>query len=513
MAMLTRFFDRTEKYIADGHERPIHYIAALAMVSLAFLFRFVLHPALGSGVPFLFLYPAIFLAGWFGGMRPGLAATLLATGLALYFLKINPSAAATFRLPAAVQLLIFFASGCLFCVLMGMMHHVVTKQRASHQEIADQHEWFSVTLRSIGDAVIVTDRNGLIKFMNGEAERLSGWTEAEAAGRALRSVFRIINEESRNTVDDPVEKVFRELRVVGLANHTLLLSKDGKEWPIEDSAAPVCNKKGDILGVVLVFHDATELRRGHRALKAQAEELERKVIERTITLQRTVTELESFSYTVSHDLRSPLRAMLGYATALLEDFSENMPEMAKDYLGRIKRAAERLDHLIQDLLTFSRLSTESTMVQQVDLDRLLKEILLQYPDFHDDKAEVVVQGPLPAVLGHESALTQVLANLVGNAVKFVPKDRKPKIQIRAETGEHTVKLWIEDNGIGIAPENHRRIFKIFEQVNDPGTYSGTGIGLALVKKSVEKMQGSVGVESEEGKGSHFWVELLRVKQT
>ena len=511
--MINRFFDRTEKYIADGHERPVHYVVALVIVGAAFLVRFTLDPTQGSGVPFLFLYPAIFLAGWFGGMRPGLVATVFATGLAIYFLKSNPGAAASFQLPAPAQLGMFFASGCLFCLLMGMMHRLVFKQRKSRDEIAEQHEWFSVTLRSIGDAVIVTDRNGLIKFMNAEAERLSGWTEVEAEGRALRTVFRIISEESRNTVDDPVEKVFRENRVVGLANHTLLLSKDGREWPIEDSAAPVCNAKKDMLGVVLVFHDATEARRGHRALKAQAEELERKVLERTITLQRTVTDLESFSYTVSHDLRSPLRAMLGYSTALLEDFADGMPEMAKDYLGRIKRAAERLDHLIQDLLTFSRISTESTMVQQVDLDRLVKEILLQYPDFHGDKAEIIVHGPLPPVLGHESALTQVLANLIGNAVKFVPKDRKPKIQIRSEPEEHTVKLWIEDNGIGIAKENQARIFKIFEQINNPGTYSGTGIGLALVKKSVEKMQGTVGVESKEGEGSRFWVELLRVKQS
>ena len=511
--MINRFFDRTEKYIADGHEKPVQYIVAVVVVGAAFLLRFALNPAQGSGVPFLFLYPAIFIAGWFGGMRPGLVATFLATGLAVYFLKTNSSATTGLQLPPAIQLIVFFASGCLFCVLMGMMHRLVSKQTKSREEIADQHEWFSVTLRSIGDAVIVTDRNGLIKFMNAEAERLSGWTEVEAEGRALRSVFRIINEESRNTVDDPVEKVFRENRVVGLANHTLLLSKDGREWPIEDSAAPVCNAKKDMLGVVLVFHDATEARRGHRALKAQAEELERKVIERTIALQRTVNDLESFSYTVSHDLRSPLRAMLGYATALLEDFADSMPETAKDYLGRIKRAAERLDHLIQDLLTFSRLTTESTMVQQVDLDRLVKEILLQYPDFHGDKADIAIHGPLPAVLGHESALTQVVANLISNAVKFVPKDRKPTIQVRVEPGEHTIKLWIEDNGIGIAKENQARIFKIFEQLNNPGTYSGTGIGLALVKKSVEKMQGSVGVESEEGKGSRFWVELLRVKQS
>jgi len=510
--MLTRLFDRSEKYMTDGKERPIHYVAAILIVGAAFLLRFTLHPAAASGVPFLFFYPAIFIAAWYGGMRPGLLGTALATGMALYFVKPSAGTPDTFQISVIVQVLIFFLSGALFSVLMGMMHHLVIKERKSHQEIVNQREWFRVTLRSIGDAVMVTDRNGLIQFMNGEAERLSGWTESDAKGRALRTIFRIINEESRDSVDDPVEKVFRENRVVGLANHTLLLSKDGREWPIEDSAAPVCDEKGTILGVVLVFHDATDTRRGQKALKAQAEELERKVLERTLTLQRTVNDLEAFSYTVSHDLRSPLRAMLGYASALIEDYSDVLPDQAKDYLGRIARAAERLDHLIRDLLTFSKVTTEHTNVGPVDLNRLVGEILQQYPDFHQDKADIAVVDTLPAVLGHESALTQVFSNLLGNAIKFVPKDRKPKIQIRAEPSEHVVRIWIEDNGIGISKENHSRIFKIFEQINEPGLYTGTGIGLALVKKSIEKMQGTVGVESEEGKGSRFWVELIRVKQ-
>ena len=512
MSLLTRFYDRMENRIADGHAALRHYVAAFVVVGAAFGFRYIFGRTFGTGYPFILFYPAVFLVAWYGGLRPGLIATILSTAFAIYFIELTPGASVL--TPAGlIQLAIFFISGCLFSVLMDMLHHVVNKQKNSHRDLADQHEWFRVTLRSIGDAVIVTNRDGLIRFMNGEAERLSGWSASEARDRPLRSIFRIINEESRNPVDDPVEKVFRENRVVGLANHTLLISKDGTEWPIADSAAPVCDDNGKILGVVLVFHDATDVRRGQRALKAQAEELERKVLERTLTLQRTVNELESFSYTVSHDLRSPLRAMLGYASALLEDYSATLPEMARDYLDRIARAAKRLDHLIQDLLTFSRLNTESGNIGPVELNRLIGEILQQYPDFHADKADITVTGPLPAVLGLESALTQVFSNLLGNAIKFVPKGRKPRVNIRADVSEHVVRLWFEDNGIGIARENQVRIFKIFEQINEPGLYSGTGIGLALVKKSVERMQGNVGVESEEGQGSRFWVELIRVKQS
>lgn len=509
---LNQFYEKMEGRIADGLAKPIHYGVAIIAVALAFALRYALEITLGNGYPFILFYPAIFFAAWYGGMRPGLLATVLSTGLAFFFIKINPENPVILSAPVLVQTAIFFLSGCLFSVLMDMMHYVVAKQRVSHRDLATQHEWFRVTLRSIGDAVLVTDRNGLIEFMNGEAERLSGWSAAEAKHRPLRSIFRIINEDSRNPVDDPVEKVFKENRVVGLANHTLLISKDGTEWPIEDSASPICDDAGVILGVVLVFHDATETRRGQKALKIHAEELERKVLERTLTLQRTVTDLEAFSYTVSHDLRSPLRAMLGYSSALIEDYSENLPPLARDYLGRIGRAAERLDHLIQDLLTFSHLTTEKTNIGPVDLNRLLHEIIQQYPDFHGDNADIVIDDNLPSVMGHESALTQVFANLIGNGIKFVPAGRRPKLHIRAETSEHVVRLSFEDNGIGIAPENYTRIFKIFEQINQPGTYIGTGIGLALVKKAVEKMQGTVGIESELGQGSKFWVELIRVKQ-
>ena len=259
----------------------------------------------------------------------------------------------------------------------------------------------------------------------------------------------------------------------------------------------------------MVFHDATELRRNQRSLKTHADELEHKVFERTVALQRTVNDLEAFSYSISHDLRSPLRAMLGYSQALLEDFP-NLPALATDYLQKIARSAERLDHLVQDLLEFSRISHDEESIAPVDLDRLLRDIVQQYPNFQGD-LDILIDGKLPVVLGHETALTQVVSNLLANAVKFVPSDRRPEIQVKAEVGEHVVRVEFIDNGIGIAPENQERIFRMFEQINPAGRYGGTGIGLAVVKKAVEKMQGSLGVESTEGQGSKFWIELLKAK--
>ena len=148
----------------------------------------------------------------------------------------------------------------------------------------------------------------------------------------------------------------------------------------------------------------------------------------------------------------------------------------------------------------------------MNLDALIREIVQQYPDFQD-KADIIIDGRLPVVLGHETALTQVVSNLIANGIKFVPPERRPTIKVKAEEREHLIRVEFIDNGIGIAPENQQRIFKMFEQINPAGTYTGTGIGLAVVKKAVEKMQGSLGVESAVGEGSKFWIELIKAKET
>lgn len=377
----------------------------------------------------------------------------------------------------------------------------------SEADLEEQKEWFRVTLASIGDGVIVTDREGSVVFMNEESERLTGWTSVEALLKPLPTVFKIVNEETRATVEDPVAKVFRNKKVVGLANHTVLISRLGEEWPIEDSAAPILNAKGEVLGVVLVFHDALEARNTQKALKSYSQDLERKVADRTMTLQQTVLELEAFSYTVSHDLRSPLRAMQGFSQAIMEDYGDKLDAQGKNYLDRINNAAQRLDRLIQDLLSYTRLSRQEVALIPLDLGKAIRDVIEHDPNLQSPAASIQIEGTFPNVLGQEAALIQVLSNLLGNATKFVATGTVPKIRVWAEDLGTKVRLSIQDNGIGIKPENFERIFQIFVQINEPHLYGGTGIGLAIVKKAVQMMRGEVGVESEDGKGSRFWVEL------
>ncbi len=376
-------------------------------------------------------------------------------------------------------------------------------------ELTEQKEWFRITLSSIGDAVIVTDHLGQITFMNPEAQRMTGWKNEEAMSKPLKSIFRIINENTRVIVEDPVERVLRENKVVGLANHTVLIAKNGTEWPIEDSAAPIHDQYQRITGIVLVFHDASALRQAHRTLQEYSKDLASQVEERTSSLRRAMEEMEAFSYTVSHDLRSPLRAMQGYAQALLEDYSSKLDESGVLYLNRINSAAQRLDKLIQDLLAYTRLSRDRDELVSVNLNSLVREMLSQYPQFQPPRVSITIAGTLLPVFAREATLTQILSNLFDNAIKFIDPGVQPQVVISTEEINGRIRIKVRDNGIGIAPENRERIFKIFEQVHNPKLYGGTGIGLAIVKRAVENLGGHIGLESELGNGSVFWIDLRK----
>ena len=236
--------------------------------------------------------------------------------------------------------------------------------------------------------------------------------------------------------------------------------------------------------------------------------LERRVQAGLAELSEANRELEAFVYSVAHDLRSPLRAIQGFSNILLSDPADGLGEKQKGFLQRINRSARQLDVLTGDLLAYSKLKNAQIELVPVELDRVVaraREILSH--QIEDSKAEIVLDGPMPVVLAHESALDQVVTNLLGNAVKYVAPGTLPKIQITARNRAGWARVAIADNGIGIAPENHERIFKVFERLDHGREYAGTGVGLAIVQKAVQKMGGRIGVESNAGEGSTFWVEL------
>jgi signal transduction histidine kinase len=210
-------------------------------------------------------------------------------------------------------------------------------------------------------------------------------------------------------------------------------------------------------------------------------------------------------------MRAPLRAMQGYARALLDDHKERLDSEAQQYLDRIARAANRLDALVQDVLSYTRVAKGEIELHRVDLERLIDDILSTRPEFQEPQSRIRVEKPLHRVLGHEAYLTQCITNLLGNAVKFVVEGTVPEVRIRSERLDGKVRLWFEDNGIGIDPAHHQRIFQIFGQVYPEKKYGGTGIGLAIVRKAAQRMSGDVGLESQIDKGSRFWLILDEVE--
>lgn len=234
--------------------------------------------------------------------------------------------------------------------------------------------------------------------------------------------------------------------------------------------------------------------------------LERRVEERTAKLQELVAELESFSYSVSHDLRAPLRVMAGYARVLLEDHGGALTPAVRDYVERIARAAERMDRLTRDVLAYTRLSRGEAVLEDVDLDRVLHELLEQYPELDASRAAIVVRFPLGRVRAHAPSMEQAIANLIGNALKFARQDVGTRIEVFTQPAGDRVRLVVQDNGVGIHPMHHEKIFRLFERVAGRDV-PGTGIGLAIVKRAAERMGGTVGVHSVPGQGSQFWIEL------
>jgi signal transduction histidine kinase len=237
--------------------------------------------------------------------------------------------------------------------------------------------------------------------------------------------------------------------------------------------------------------------------------LEKTVEDRTGELRQTNAQLEELVYTIAHDLRAPLRAMQGYSSILVEQYAASLDAQGRSFASRVVQAAEKMDAMTLDLLSYGRIARSDIALRPVSLAQVWRMALSQCERLIEETGgNVTIEEPLPTVQAEEPILTQVFANLLNNALKFSKPGQPPEVRVRAEVMDGNARVWVEDNGIGIPEQYQDRIFRVFERLNGT-SYGGTGIGLSIVRKGIERMGGRVGVTSEPGKGSRFWIELSR----
>jgi PAS domain S-box-containing protein len=381
----------------------------------------------------------------------------------------------------------------------------LTDARSRGRELQQQKDLLSVTLASIGDCVMVTDNIGRINFMNPVAEQVTGWTLEEARGRPTAEVFRILNEQSREPVDNPVEKVMKHGVIVGLANHTLLIRKDGSEVPIDDSGAPIRDPEGAMRGVVLVFRDFSEHREADRELRQAKEEAE--------TANKAK---DQFLAMLSHELRTPLTPVL--ATLNLWEASEDVPASLHTDVQMLRRSIELEARIIDDLLDLTRIARGmlSFSAEDTDVNALIEFLVgLSRSEFHEKQLKLSLELEAPEHIIHTDVarLQQVLWNILRNAIKFT-ENRGTVTITTANDGRGNIDIIIKDTGIGMTPETLSRLFLPFEQADRSrtGRYGGLGLGMAISNALIELLEGKLTAESEGlGRGSTFTVSFPTVK--
>lgn len=439
----------------------------------------------------------IIATAWYGGKGPGILLAVLIEGTTVIYTPIPPDssvAKAWFGYISVLLLLIFLAL-------------LISSRKNAEKKLREQRELLLVTLESIGDAVIATDADGKINFINPVAEALTVWTMQEAAGKPLEEIFHIINEETREPAESPFTAIKRDGVVVGLANHTTLITKDGREIPIEDSGAPIKDENGNVIGAILVFHDITERR---------ATEREREILLRSERIARSEAESanrlkDEFLATVSHELRTPLNAILGWASML--NRGALTQESIQNALHIIERNAKAQADIISDILDVSRIITGKLQIQsqRIDLAPIILsavETLQPAADAKNIDLQVSLDETDALVVGDSDRLLQIVWNLLSNAIKFTPNNGE--IDIKLEKLDSSVEIIMSDNGIGIDREFLPFVFERFRQADSSTTRSdsGLGLGLAIVRHLVELHGGTVRAESKgESEGAVFTVKL------
>jgi len=364
----------------------------------------------------------------------------------------------------------------------------ITERKKAEEALRESEEKMRVTFESIGDAVAVIDLEGHFVQVNEAAARMSGYTREELVGRNVLET--IIAKKDRDKIVLDMAQTLGEGDALGVRSYTLV-DRDGREFESEFSTAVLRDSSGNIINFVGVARDVTERKRAE-------EERERLLHE----LERSNAELQQFAHVASHDLQEPLRMVASYTQLLEKRYKDKLDADAGEFIAYAVDGAKRMQNLIQGLLSYSRVGSRAKPLQPTECESVFEQALANLKLTIDESGAEVTHDPLPRVMADETQLIQLFQNLLANAIKF-RDEKQPRIHVSAKEDTNECLFSVSDNGIGISPEYFDRIFVIFQRLHGREEYPGTGIGLSVCKRIVERHGGRIWVESQPGEGSTF----------
>lgn len=378
----------------------------------------------------------------------------------------------------------------------------ITQRKHAESALRAREAQLSLIFDNIGDIVFLIDVSSDNAFHFAAVSRsfliTTGLREDQVVGQLAENVLPVENHAL----------VFGKYREA-IQNRSTVYWEEVSEFPSgrragEITLTPIFAATGQCTQLVGTIHDVSAIRAALREIRQLNVELESRVLQRTNELQSANQELEAFSYSVSHDLRAPLRAITGFSEILATRHRDSLNEQGQRYIDNIVEASQHMGHLIDDLLNYARLGRSTIQLRALSLDDIVAQILVQLEARAAITGAEILADPLPLVVGQPRLLSQVFNNLLDNAMAYCRPGIAPRIRVSSRpAGDHLVEILVSDNGVGIAPELHEKVFHVFQRLHSQESHPGTGIGLAIVRKSVELMGGSVSVTSEPGVGSTF----------
>jgi PAS domain S-box-containing protein len=373
--------------------------------------------------------------------------------------------------------------------MIGAMQDISSKIHAD-QALRDSEEKTRLIMNAALDAIICMDKKGLITFWNPQAEKIFGWKTEDVMGMRLSDTIIPAEYRERHTRGLEAYAKSGQGRILNTILELSAINKNNTEFPIELTVLPI--QQGNEEFFCAFVRDITARKTAEQQLKKRAEEL-----------TASNAELEQFAYVASHDLQEPLRMVSSFLQLLEKKYAENLDETANQYIQFAVDGSNRMKSLILDLLEYSRVNTSQEQRTAIDLSTIINQVLDTYScKIIETKASVKVS-LMPVARVNKMQMTQLFQNLIGNALKY-NKAAQPAIEIGYEEQADCHLFFVKDNGIGIDPKFYERIFIIFQRLHTKNQFSGTGIGLAICKKIVEKHEGRIWVESIAGEGSTFY---------